>query len=149
MRKEVRSVTSSSGELSRMPSPRRGADAGGRLSHPPPRSLVGVRRSEGTVVVTLAGVVDASGTAWLEHVLGDLVEDQGNQFVTVDLRGVEGLDASVLAVLVVFSDCASRRGGRLVIREPSSVVLDELDRAGLDGALDVVLVPPEAPAPLR
>lgn len=44
---------------------------------------------KGTVVITLAGVIDASGKEGLEHLLRDLVEDQGNQFVTVDLSGVE------------------------------------------------------------
>lgn len=118
-----------------------------RPGHPPSWAPVGIGRSEGTVVLTLAGVLDASGIDWLEHLLGDLVEGQGNQFVAVDLGSVEGVDASVLALLVAFSGRAARRGGRLILREPSAAVLEVL-QAGLDGALEMVPPSSESPIPL-
>lgn len=129
-------MTSSAAWSCRFPAPT--VDVAARPGHPPSWAPVGIGRSDGTVVVTLSGVLDASGAGWLEHLLRDVVEDQGNQFVAVDLRAVGGADAAVLAVLVAFSGRAARRGGRLVVLEPQAAVLAELGRAGLDGALEVV-----------
>lgn len=107
----------------------------------PPASWapIGIGRSDGTVVVTLAGCLDASGSGWVEHLLGDLVDGQGNLFVAIDLRRVERADPSVLALLVVFSVRAAGHGGHLVLREPSATVLEGLDRAAPDDSLDMLL----------
>lgn len=107
----------------------------------PPASWepIGIGRSDGTVVVTLAGCLDASGSVWLDHLLGDLVDGQGNQFVAIDLRRVERADSSVLALFVVFSDRVAGHGGHLVLREPPATVLEGLDGAASDDSLEVVL----------
>lgn len=91
---------------------------------------VAIARAQATVVLTLVGVVDASGAEWLEHLLVDLVDGQGNRSIAVDLCHVEAVDGTVLALLVSVSDLVLRRGGRLVLRDPSVAVLEGLDRAG-------------------
>ena len=98
---------------------------------------VAIARAQGTVVLTLGGVVDASGAEWLEHLLVDLVDGQGNQSIAMDLCHVEAVDRAVLALLVSVSGLVLRRGGRLVPRDPSVAVLEGLDRAGLGGAFHV------------
>jgi anti-anti-sigma factor len=100
---------------------------------------IAIGRSDGTVVVTLAGRLDASGTAWLDHLLADLVEGQGNQFVAIDLHGVEEADSSVLALLVAFAGRAAGHGGRIVLREPPPATREELDRAAEHDSVEVVL----------
>lgn len=107
-----------------------------RIVHPQ-RAGVSISRAQGTVVLTLRGVVDVATAGWLEHLLEDLVEGQGNGTVTVDLCRVAAVDESVLALLVWASRRAGRRGGRVVLRDPPAAVLVALDRAGLAGALDV------------
>lgn len=80
---------------------------------------VAIARAQGTVVLTLVGTVDASGAEWLEHLLVDLVDGQGNRSIALDLRQVGAVDPAVLALLVSVSGRVLRSGGRLVLRDPS------------------------------
>lgn len=82
-------------------------------------------------------MVDSATAGSLKHLLGDLVEGQGNRAVAVELRRVAALDGSVLELLVSASHQAVARGRRLVVCGPSPAVLAALDRAGLLGALEV------------
>lgn len=80
---------------------------------------VAIARAQGTVVVTLVGTVDASGAEWLEHLLVDLIDGQGNRSIALDLCKVGAVDPAVLALLVSVSGRVLRSGGRLVLRDPS------------------------------
>ena len=97
-----------------------------------------IARVDGTVVLTLRGVVDEAGGRSLEHLLEDLVDGQGNRHLTVDLAGVETIDRSVLALLVSVAGRALRHGGHLVLRQPSGAVVEVIERARLTDALEVV-----------
>ena len=98
---------------------------------------VAIARAQGSVVLTLVGTLDASGAEWLEHVLVDLVDGQGNRSIALDLCQVGVVDPAVLVLLVSVSGRVLRSGGNLVLRHPSVAVLEGLDRAGLGGALEV------------
>ena len=115
------------------------SEVASRSSEPQGRPAVSIARAAGTAVLTLEGVIHASGTDWLRHLLGDLIDGRGNQSIVVDLRQVEEVDRLVLALLVSVSDRVGRRGGLLVLRDPSAAVVEGLDRAGLGGAFQVRL----------
>ena len=102
-----------------------------------PRAGVSIARAGGGVLLTLRGVIDSATAGWLEHLLEDLVEGQGNRTVSVDVRRVTAVHVSVLDLLVRSSQLAAARGGRLIVRGPSPAFLVALDRAGIVGALDV------------
>lgn len=98
---------------------------------------VSIARAQGTVVLTIEGPVDPSGAERLEHLLGDLIEGQGNQSIALDLRAAGQVDPSVLAMLAAVSDRVLRGGGLFVLRDPSAAVADGLDRAGLCDLVEV------------
>jgi len=79
-------------------------------------SLV-VGRSQGTVVVTVAGDLDGAALARLEDVLADLIDGQGNLTVAVDLTcavaAPHALEAFVSAQQERF------RGTNLTLRPPA------------------------------
>jgi anti-anti-sigma factor len=113
-------------------------DDGARPDQLPSWPRVTIGRVGATVVVTLQGVLDASATEWLERVLCDLVDGQGNQSVIVDLRSVERVEEAVLALLVAISGRAAGRGGRVALHGASPTVVEELDRVGPEGDLAIV-----------
>jgi anti-anti-sigma regulatory factor len=82
------------------------ASGGGALEPPWGMSSVSVTRNGGTVVVTVAGVLDHAAAAGLRHILSDVMYGQGNLFVRVDFDVLA--EASVLAVLSSLDD--SREG---------------------------------------
>lgn len=86
---------------------------------PSRRAGVSISRADGTVLLALRGVVDGATAGWLEHVLDDLVEGQGNRTVAVDVRRVAAVDTSVLDLLVWAAQRVATRGGHLVLQGPS------------------------------
>lgn len=92
---------------------------------------VAIGRTQGTVVVTLEGVLDGSGTAWLKGVLADLIEGQGNKSVAVNLAGVWEIHPTVLRLFAAISAQATIRGGHFAVRDPSAIVAERLAQSGL------------------
>ncbi|MGH9179848.1 MAG: STAS domain-containing protein [Acidimicrobiales bacterium] len=90
---------------------------------PPPQLSVAVGRALGIVVVTVRGVLDGVGSVALEHVLTDLIEDQGNLALVVDLKDTTALGPEALAVLLLAAQRARRHGGRFILT--SSVGSDQ------------------------
>ena len=111
--------------------PRRPSPTGG--SPDPARSelTIGIGRSEGTIVVRLAGALETLATAQLAPVLGDLIEGQGNLLVAVDLGAVQHVGPSGVRVLSDAARSLEGRGGRLALRGVRDGVLRALEFGGL------------------
>ncbi|MGH9164286.1 MAG: STAS domain-containing protein [Acidimicrobiales bacterium] len=90
----------------------------------------------GTVVVSLHGEIDGSGSSYLAVVLDDLIEGQGNRAVVVDLGDLRRLDPSAVEVLAVAAHRIGRRGGRLRLSNASADLAVVLTTAGLAGLVD-------------
>jgi hypothetical protein len=75
-----------------------------------------VRRSGGSVVVTVSGGMDESSAEILERVLVDLVDGQGNRDITVRLPDEDDREPPALAAVAAAADLARRRGARFSIR---------------------------------
>ena len=74
-------------------------------------------------MVAVAGALDRSSAAFLDHVLIDLMEDQGNRHIDLDLTGLDEFDLTGLAV-VVSAESRSRALGAdmCLIAVPPSVM---------------------------
>ena len=88
---------------------------------------IGFRRTEGAVVVDVAGELDAYTAPVLRDRLLDVIEGQGNRFVAVDLGAVGFIDSTAVHVLVQSLRLTRERGGDLMLARvppPAQRVLD-------------------------
>jgi anti-anti-sigma factor len=92
---------------------------------------IGIRRSRGTVVVRLEGVVDTRTAKRLAAALTDLIAGQGNLAIAVDLGSIRRIATCGLQVLADAAADVERRGGRMSLCEAHEGVLDALRLAGL------------------
>jgi hypothetical protein len=74
-----------------------------------------IGRDEGTVTVTCRGEGGSRSVRQLRHVLGDLVDGQGNLNTHVEFPGTAGVDAAIVHLLVDVAGRLSSRGGRLSV----------------------------------
>ncbi|MEU8607299.1 STAS domain-containing protein [Actinoplanes sp. NPDC048791] len=98
-------------------------------------SLISVRPAQGAPTFTLSTVEDGAVTvvracgeldqdtapALTEHT-DQLVAGRSPLVLVLDLAGVDYLGAAGITALLYVRDAVGRRGGRLVLREPSSQV---------------------------
>lgn len=91
-------------------------------------------RTDDEVMVHLRGELDIAGVPLLRHVLGDLIDDQGNLTVILDLSCLDFIDGSGLGVLVGAQRAMADRGRRIVPRAPTRQVGMVLQVTGLDQA---------------
>lgn len=92
-----------------------------------------VRRTGSAVVVEVEGDLDSVTSAAVEHVLRDLIEDQGNLEVVVDLHDVGRADAEALAVFLSASRIARQRRAALLLRDAPDAIKRALG-VTVDGA---------------
>ena len=97
----------------------------------------GVARALGTVVVTAQGVLDEVGACALVHVLGDLIENQGNMAVVVDLHDVTDVDPQCLDIFVTAHHWAIVRGGQLSLTGARLRVARALEETGVNRLVKV------------
>lgn len=90
-----------------------------------------VSRVRGTVVVTVRGDLEVSGSEQLGQVLGDLIDGQGNLAVVVDLTDATSIDPMGMKLLVEAANRAYAQGGRLTISEAPDAVLEALETTEL------------------
>ncbi|MEA2703407.1 MAG: hypothetical protein QOD63_1352 [Actinomycetota bacterium] len=124
----------------RRPFPAAG-DAGATAGSPSPRAGAGadaivIGRFQGTVVVSLHGVLDLSLSASLGGVLDDLIEGQGNLAIIVDLRDLKRIDGAGVDILRTAAGQIMARGGELRLGRPAGAVFDTLVLSGLAGLID-------------
>lgn len=74
---------------------------------------VTVRRTEGVVLVTVGGALDPPTRNRLAQILDDLIDGQGNLFLTVELPGIDEAPVETIDVLAKAADRASARNGQL------------------------------------
>lgn len=132
---------------------RSGACHGGDDSRSPGRDearTVGISpivgRALGTVVVTLKGELDGSGSSYLAAILDDLIDGQGNLDVGIDLRSVGSIDHASVEALAVAGHQLARHGGQLSLARPIPAVREVLAATGLAGLI-VGPQPPKAQEP--
>ncbi|MDQ6617372.1 MAG: hypothetical protein M3083_22150 [Actinomycetota bacterium] len=95
-----------------------------------------VGRALGTVVVTVHGDVDRLGGEFLDAVLADLIDDQGNLAVEVDLTQAS-LAAGTERVLVAAVGRARRHGAKFIVREPPLHTLAALQRSEFADTIEI------------
>lgn len=105
-----------------------------------------VGRALGTVVVTLRGELDGSGSVYLAALLDDLIDGQGNLDVGIDLRSVGSIDCASVEALAVAAHQLARHGGQMSLARPAPSVREVLVATGLAGLI-VGPQPPKAPGP--
>ena len=100
------------------------------LPVPAPQFLVGVSRSESSVVVEVDGELDLATAPQLRDRLVALAEE-GQTQVILDLTRLSFIDSTGLSVLVMALNRARADGGSVLIRNPSQSVLRILEITGL------------------
>ena len=81
-----------------------------------------IGRSGTAVIVTVAGRLDGVAAADLDHILRDLICDQGNLHVAIDVGGLGDVDADGVAALVDARQLAGEHGATLVLlRTPPAI----------------------------
>jgi anti-anti-sigma factor len=78
-----------------------------------PTSRFSIRRSGGTVVVTVHGQVGFDDWSRVDSVLQDLIDAQGNLDVVLDLGDVASLLGDAVPMIVNAAHQAHSHGGRL------------------------------------
>jgi anti-anti-sigma factor len=102
--------------VSRAPRTRGGATAGGSQGWRRPlgaTSCFSVRRTGGTVVVTIHGEIGLDDWSGIDAVLWDLIDAQGNLDVVLDLSEVGYLERDAVPLIVDAAHQAHTHGGRL------------------------------------
>jgi anti-anti-sigma factor len=92
---------------------------------------IGFRRTDGTVVVDVAGELDLHTAPVLRDRLLDVIEGQGNRFVAVDLSAVGFMDSTAIHVLVQALRLAREAGGDLTLARVPPPARRVLDICGL------------------
>ena len=112
-----------------------------------------IARALGTVVVSARGTLDDVGSLVLEHVLYDLIENQGNMTVVVDLHGVTDVVPGCQDIFVTANGWATIRGGQLTLTGARLRVARALEEAGVNRLVKVtsdrILAVPARPAVSR
>ena len=85
----------------------------------------------------VAGELDLVASAPLRAALAELADGDGDGEVTVDLSAVTFIDSTALCVLVQAHTASAAAGGRLIVIDPSPVVVRILHLAGLFTLLDI------------
>jgi anti-sigma B factor antagonist len=83
----------------------------------------------------VAGELDLAASSALRAALAELVDGGGD--VTVDLSAVTFIDSTALSVLVHGHTELASAGGRLIVTNPSRVVVRLLHLVGLFTLLDI------------
>jgi|ERR1700722_7830447 len=76
--------------------------------------------------VVVWGDVDLATSPRMRRVLSDVL-NKGSRDIAIDLEAVAFIDASGIGVLVEIANIAQSRGGQVVLRRPSRIVLRVLD----------------------
>ena len=92
---------------------------------------IAVRRSQGTVVVTVQGQLDAGSSTHLGGILADLIDGQGNMSILVDLHEATATDPDCLWILTEAAERAHRRGARMLVGAAPAAVTSALELRGL------------------
>lgn len=94
-----------------------------------------VGRAMGTVVVTLRGALDRSGSTLVDDILVDLIDNQGNLTLIVDVRALDCDDGACLEPFRRATLSATRMGGTLTVADPSDALRVLLESSGLGAAV--------------
>ena len=94
-----------------------------------------LKASTGGRRLEVAGELDLAASSTLRAALADLADGDGD--VTVDLSAVTFIDSTALSVLVHAHTESAAAGGRLIVTNPSPVVVRILHLAGLFTLLDI------------
>lgn len=91
-----------------------------------------IGRTGGVVVVSVHGYLSGDSDGGVEHVLRDLIYEQGNLHVVVDLKGLTGADTKGASILMDACRVARRCGATLSVRNASEAVRRVLDGCCVD-----------------
>jgi anti-anti-sigma factor len=94
-----------------------------------------IRRAGAAVIVAVHGQLEAAAAAGLDHVLRDLICDQGNRHVAVDLAGVADNDTNGVAALIDARRLAGGHGVTLLLLNTPSAIERALERCRDDNLL--------------
>ncbi len=89
-----------------------------------------IEQEEHAPILVVRGELDLSTERQFRHQLEELVD--GTPFVVVDLSAVTYIDLSTIRGLEHYASIARRRGGHLVIANPSKLVRRVFDILQLD-----------------
>lgn len=99
---------------------------------------IGFTRDGGTVVVRVAGDLDAATAPLLRGALRDVIEAQGNLYLKLDLTDMAFLDSTGLSVLVEAARRLRESGGDLTLANVRGSALRVLEVTGSASLFTIV-----------
>ena len=102
-----------------------GAGASARLG-------IAIRRAAENVIVSMHGQLTVASRTGIEHLLADLIRDQGNLHLVIDVEEVTVVDSHGLAVLHEARRLALQCGATLTIRNPPDSIRKDLEARSAD-----------------
>ena len=124
------------------------ADGAVQVPTPPPCSLA-IHRAGSAVVVAIDGELHGDTARGLDHVLRDLICDQGNLHVVVDVGAVLHADPSGVGALIDACRLAQEHHATLALVNVLPAVEQALDGCSSDGDVTVEGVEAECSRPIR
>lgn len=88
------------------------------------------------LLVVWTGIFDAAESAKIQQGLIDYIY-QGNRMISIDLSGIEYIDAAGLGVLVSINKVAMKNGGHVEIRGLHGMGKDLFELTRLDKVFDI------------
>jgi len=86
-----------------------------------------IRRASENVIVAMQGQLTAASGPRLNHVLADLIRDQGNRHLILDVDEVTEVDSDGLEVLLQARRLAVHCGATLTVRNPPEAIRKVLE----------------------
>lgn len=91
-----------------------------------------IGRTGGVVIVSVHGYLGGDSDGGVEHVLRDLICEQGNLHVVIDVKGLTGADTKGASVLMEACRVARRCGATVSVRNASEAVRRVLNGCCVD-----------------
>lgn len=88
---------------------------------------IAIRRASEKVIVSMQGQLTAASSAEINHLLADLIRDQGNRHLVIDVDELTEVDGHGLEVLLEAKRLALHCGATLTVRNPSEAVRQVLE----------------------
>jgi anti-anti-sigma factor len=91
---------------------------------------IAIRRASGNVIVAMQGQLTAASGPRINHVLADLIRDQGNRHLIIEVDEVTEVDNDGLEVLLQAKRLAVHCGATLTVRHLPEAIRKVLEAPG-------------------
>ena len=93
-------------------------------------------RESGVLVLSVVGRIDGTNSRAFQDDLRDRIQP-GDTSMVVDLSRTDYVSSAGLRILLLQARATGRGGGRMVLCQPNSIVMEVLEMSGFDKAIGI------------